>query len=115
MTDKDIITELEGIASERGGIFCYILDLVERLQAEKERLSGECKYWESEAKEARADLTENAHEAVRVFAERVKQTICENTHPDFNKEGKPVNVWNAKDGYRAIDNLCSKYGGADNG
>ena len=89
MTEKEIITTLEGIASERAGDFFYhVLDLINRKNVEIERLQ----------------------EKNKEIAERVKQTICENTHPDFNKEGKPVNVWNARDGYQAIDNLCSEYG-----
>ena len=44
-------------------------------------------------------------EAFKEFAEKVKQTICDNTYPDFDRKGKPVNVWNAVNGYKAIDGL----------
>lgn len=97
------------------------LDLINRQQAEIERsgLASNfphhvltsyaliCTRTMEEYDELIADIS---NEAVKGFAEQVKQTICENTHPDFNREGKPVNVWNAKDGYRAIDNLLKEMG-----
>lgn len=41
--------------------------------------------------------------------EAVKQIICENTYPSFDKNGKPVNVWKAREGYDALDALKEKY------
>lgn len=37
--------------------------------------------------------------------ERIKQIVCDHCHPDFNKDGKPINVWDAVNGYKAIDNF----------
>lgn len=45
---------------------------------------------------------------VRKTAERIKQAICDNTYPDFNKDGKPVNVWSAVNGYDAIDKIVEE-------
>lgn len=47
-------------------------------------------------------------EAYKEFAEQVNQIICENCYPDFDAKGKPVNVFNAVNGYKAIDNLFKK-------
>lgn len=37
--------------------------------------------------------------------EQILQAICDNTYPSFDKDGKPVNVWNAKMGYTAVADL----------
>lgn len=47
-------------------------------------------------------------EAYKEFAEKVSKLICDNTYPDFDKDGKAVNIWNAKDGYKQIDNLLKE-------
>ena len=47
-----------------------------------------------------------ATDVVKNFAERVVQTICDNTYPDFDKNGKPVNIWKAREGYKAIEELA---------
>lgn len=41
----------------------------------------------------------------------ISDLIVENTYPGFDKNGKPVSIWNA-DGYKKIENLLK--GGADN-
>lgn len=41
--------------------------------------------------------------------EAVKKIICENTYPSFDHNGKPVNVWKAREGYDALDALKEKY------
>ena len=43
-------------------------------------------------------------------ADKVKNAICQNTYPYFDKDGKAVNIWNAKTGYDAIDDVL-KTGG----
>ena len=40
--------------------------------------------------------------------EKVEKIICDNTYPDFDKDGKAVNIWKAKEGYNAIDNLLKE-------
>ena len=48
-------------------------------------------------------------ETAKEFAEKLKQAICDNTYPYFDKDGKPVNIWNT-DGFDKIDELLKKYG-----
>ena len=47
-------------------------------------------------------------DTVRKMQERVKQAICDNTYPDFDKNGKPVNIWKATTGYDAIDQIAKE-------
>lgn len=42
------------------------------------------------------------------FLEKLKQAICDNTYPYFDKDGKPVNIWNT-DGFDKIDELLKEY------
>jgi hypothetical protein len=49
-----------------------------------------------------------AEERTEIF-EKVEKIILDNTYPDFNREHKPVNIWKAKDGYDALDELKKKY------
>ena len=49
-----------------------------------------------------------ATEQLKQFAEKVKQAICDNTYPYFDKNGKPVNIWNT-DGFDRIDELLKEY------
>ena len=53
-------------------------------------------------------MVEAKSEAIKKFAEKVSKLICDNTYPDFDKDGKAVNIWNAKDGYKQIDNLLKE-------
>ena len=46
--------------------------------------------------------------AVKEFAEKLKQAICDNTYPYFDKNGKPVNIWNT-DGFDKINELLKEY------
>ena len=47
-------------------------------------------------------------DTVRKMQERFKQAICDNTYPDFNKDGKPINVWKATTGYDLIDQIAKE-------
>ena len=64
---------------------------------------------EKEIELMRANRTEYFNRAqvsaIRLFAEKLKQAICDHTYPDFDKAGKPVNVWKATTGYDVIDEL----------
>lgn len=42
---------------------------------------------------------------------RIKQIVCDYCYPDFNKDGKPINVWEATNGYEAIDNFLKELAG----
>ena len=46
--------------------------------------------------------------AVKEFVEKLEQAICDNTYPYFDKDGKPVNIWNT-DGFDKIDELLKQY------
>ena len=81
------------------------LSLIKELTKENERLINAgfdtVDYAIDKIKQERADT-------VRKMQERLKQAICDNTYPDFNKDGKPVNVWNAKTGYDLIDQIAKE-------
>ena len=51
---------------------------------------------------------DGCYEDVKKMQERLKQAICDNTYPDFNREGKPINVWQAKTGYDLIDQIAKE-------
>lgn len=40
----------------------------------------------------------------------ISQMIADNTYPYFNKDGKPVNIWNP-DGYRMIEQRLKEMAG----
>lgn len=54
-------------------------------------------------------------QGVQKMQERVMQAICDNTYPDFNKDGKPINVWKAILGYDAIDQIAKEIEGERDG
>lgn len=56
----------------------------------------------------RAVLEIEKKQAVKEFAEKLKQAICDNTYPYFDKNGKPVNIWNT-DGFDNIDGILKEY------
>ena len=112
--------------------FISILTLINELESENNELKNiiakeqeacvECELeqsWELFARDKEIDrlraeierLTEehNRHKVVvKDFAEKLKQVICDNTYPYFNKNGKPVNIWNT-DGFDKIDELLKEY------
>lgn len=47
-------------------------------------------------------------EVLKEFAKKIKQTICDNTYPYFDKDGKPCSIWNT-DGFDKIDELLKEY------
>lgn len=77
------------------------MDKIEDYLFEKYCVEGEdkelCNLMEEHNKEIR-------NKAIEEFAEKVKNSICEHTYPYFDKDGKPVSIWNA-DGYREIDKI----------
>lgn len=46
---------------------------------------------------------------VRLVSGGITNIICQNTYPSFDKDGKPVNVWKAKEGYAAIDKFVEDF------
>ena len=77
---------------------------IKRLEVDNEKL----KRLEFQADALNEAYEESVREALKKVAEQVNQIICENCYPDFNAKGKPVNVFNAVNGYKAIDNLFKK-------
>ena len=77
---------------------------IRRLEVDNDRL----KRLEFQADALNEAYDECVREALKKVAEQVNQIICENCYPDFNAKGKPVNVFNAVNGYKAIDNLFKK-------
>ena len=53
-------------------------------------------------------LTNNALLNITYIANRFPQTICDHCRPDFNRNNLPVNVWEAKEGYAAVDALVDQ-------
>lgn len=70
----------------------YNFALVEAPETERDRI----------IKKAKFDI------ASEIF-EEIERIILDNTYPDFNREHKPVNIWKAKTGYDALDELKKKY------
>jgi hypothetical protein len=79
-------------------LLTHALDLINRQQAEIEKLHKEVEYWEVETKEARAEIDQAVKEAIKEFAERLKE---------YTYDGGPhPTVWD-KFAY-AVDNLVEE-------
>ncbi len=57
------------------------------------------------------DIAEEAYkngyeQGAKDAAEKITQAIVDNTYPYFDKDGKPVNIWKAKEGYNSIDEIA---------
>ena len=72
---------------------------------EIDRLRAESKRFENNMKSV---LEIEKKNVVKEFAEKLKQAICDNTYPYFDKNGKPVNIWNT-DGFDKIDELLKEH------
>ena len=55
-----------------------------------------------------ADVAPRAEVAKEIF-EEIEKIILDNTYPDFDKAGKPCNVWKPHSGYDALAELKKKY------
>lgn len=53
-------------------------------------------------------LKNHALLSINDIAKKVPQTISDHCFPDFNRDGLPVNVWRAREGYEAIDALLEQ-------
>ena len=109
-----------------------VLDIISRLQRENSKLTSDLTSAKAEIKKLKAVLPEKSgvftvmenavvytkstedyelflskmfKTANEALIEKVNSIICENTYPDFDKDGKPVNIWKAETGYAVIDNL----------
>ena len=87
----------------------YAREWRKQLVAEIERLEAENERFESNMKSVLEIEKENVRkETAEEFAEKLKQAICDNTYPYFDKDCKPVNIWNT-DGFYKIDELLKEY------
>ncbi len=124
MTDNEIIKALECCGEEdkckecpyynKGNFKCLnykffkdLLDLINRQKAEVrkykncyEQVKWERDLFEEQCKTAKA-------EAIKEVTSKIEKVICKNTYPSFDKDGKPVMVWNT-DGYKEIDNIVKR-------
>lgn len=153
MTDNEIIKALEcctkGLeckncpANPHKGNYGYCtglllkdaLDLINRLQAENERLEKELETEKNQVirlesqigrllsmNQAKLDtihdlqeennwynetLNTTKAEAYKECIEKVEEIICDNTYPDFDINHKAVNIWKAE-AYKNIDDLLKK-------
>lgn len=105
------------------------LDLIKRLQSEVERYKAVNKLLEQDIADLHAEREKRVEAVYADFMQDYKimrdelnecydengrlrealrsipQAICDNTYPDFDKAGKPVNVWKAREGYDKIDEI----------
>lgn len=77
-------------------------ELIEKLEAENEILV-------KNADSAFQDgLNENKALFVKEIRSEIEEVICQNTYPGFSQDGKPVNIWNAKNGYKAVEEVIER-------
>lgn len=81
-------------------------DFMKDYECLKEELDGVYK----ELAELRAEIErlQKAIVSINHIAKKLTQAICDNTYPDFNRDGLPVNVWKAQEGYKAVDALVEQ-------
>lgn len=128
MTDSEIIKALECCIGDTDGKDCFgcplyeiddcqahlnlaALDLINRQKADIDMLNNNLSIMVTTMSNS-TKVTKA--EAYKECIEKVSKLICDNTYPDFDKDGKAVNIWNAKDGYKQIDNLLKEMVGDNN-
>ena len=95
------------------------LNIITEQEKEIDALKEKCEELRNEKWDAQDDLDcyydemlnkikQAKIKAVKDFAEKLKQAICDNTYPYFDKNRKPVNIWNT-DGFDKIDELLKEY------
>ncbi len=96
------------------------VDLINHLQAENERLKEEKSKLENKIDEIYPlvmqlpnAMQQAKAESYKECIDKVKNIICENTYPDFDKNGKAVNIWKSR-AYKDIDNLLKELVGENN-
>lgn len=124
------------IAACRFELVILALDLINRLQADKEaliagqetlqkalaekdkeieRLKAENELLQRNADEAfQEGLNENRSLFVKEVIQEIQQVICDNTYPDADSSGNAVMIWKARTGYDAVkDAVLKKVGDAE--
>lgn len=97
-----------------GGLQCQVqavrdtLSLIKELEFEKRMLEAQNRNYRQFCDDAGKVRDRIKADTVRKMKERLAQAICDNTYPDFNKDGKPVNIWKATTGYDALDQITKE-------
>ena len=88
--------------------FKQTADVVKMLEANVVPKS-EAEKWFRECEKLQGRMIELESEVAREIFDGIEKIILENTYPYFDKDGKPCNIWKAKSGYYALDELKKKY------
>lgn len=89
---EDFMKDYKCLKEELEGLY----DEYEELKAEIERLQNEI------------ILKNAALLSIKDMAKGLPQLICDHCFPSFDLEGRPVNIWKAKEGYDAVDALVER-------
>ena len=100
-----------------GELCKYAEDIINRQKAEIEKLQAEV---ETELDKLNAEKNDVMYHKAQIKAkaykecvETVKTIICDNTYPDFDKNGKAVCIWKPE-AYKNIDDLLKELEGDHN-
>ena len=97
---KELTEELTHKETAYNELYELTTEEIKDLYAERDRLTEENERLIAELAKACKALDE--------MRDRLKQAVCDNTYPDFNREGKPVNIWKATTGYDLIDQIAKE-------
>ena len=74
---------------------------------DNDRLNEQITKRDDEIERLESLLNDRCNGCIEHYITAVKQAICENTYPGFDKNGKPVIIWNT-DGYDRLDEICKE-------
>lgn len=104
--------EIEALIAGQETLQKYRDEEINRLEIELKAMRGAANSYKAEVERLQKEndvLIETYSKCqiaiIKESIERIKQIVCDHCHPDFNKDGKPINVWDAVNGYKAIDNF----------
>lgn len=114
--------EIEALIAGQETLQKYRDEEINRLEVELKAMRGVANSYKAEVERLQKEndvLIETYSKCqiaiIKGSIERIKQIVCDHCHPDFNKDGKPINVWDAVNGYKAIDNFFKEMAGASDG
>ena len=114
--------EIEALIAGQETLQKYRDEEINRLEIELKAMRGAANSYKAEVERLQKEndvLIETYSKCqiaiIKGSIERIKQIVCDHCHPDFNKGGKPINVWDAVNGYKAIDNFFKEMAGASDG
>lgn len=110
--------EIEALIAGQETLQKYRDEEINRLEIELKAMRGAANSYKAEVERLQKEndvLIETYSKCqiaiIKESIERIKQIVCDHCHPDFNKDGKPINVWDAVNGYKAIDNFFKETAG----